>query len=51
MSTLDTSELPRFVAAGPHGPVEMLNLLRFVPGGADKYMQYIERLRSVRTHR
>jgi hypothetical protein len=46
MPTLDTSELPRFVAADPHGPVVMLNLLRFVPGGADKYMQYIERFSS-----
>jgi uncharacterized protein (DUF1330 family) len=46
MPTLDTSELPAFVAADPHGPVVMLNLLRFVPGGADKYMQYIERFSS-----
>jgi hypothetical protein len=46
MPTLDTSELPRFVAADPHGPVVVLNLLRFAPGGADKYMQYIERFSS-----
>lgn len=46
MPTLDVSELPRFVAADPHGPVVMLNLLRFLPGGADKYMEYIERFSS-----
>jgi uncharacterized protein (DUF1330 family) len=46
MSILDTSELERFAAADPHGPVVMLNLLRFVPGGANKYMQYIERFSS-----
>lgn len=43
MSILDPSELERFVAADPTGPVVMLNLLRFAPGGADKYTQYIER--------
>lgn len=41
MPTLDRSTLPRFLAADPHGPVVMLNLLRFTPGGAEKYMQYI----------
>lgn len=46
MPILDTSELPRFVAADPHGPVVMLNLLRFLPGGAEKYMQYIDRFSS-----
>ncbi len=43
MPTLDTSGLPRFVAADPHGPVVMLNLLKFAPGGEGKYMRYIER--------
>jgi hypothetical protein len=39
MPTLDTSELPRFLAPDPHGRVVMLNLLRFAPGGAQKYVQ------------
>ena len=43
MSILDASELERFVAADPNGPVVMLNLLRFAPDGAAKYLQYIER--------
>jgi len=43
MSTLDASDLERFVAADPNGPVVMLNLLRFAPDGAAKYLQYIER--------
>jgi uncharacterized protein (DUF1330 family) len=46
MPILDAPALERFVAADPHLPVVMLNLLRFVPGGADKYMQYIERFSS-----
>lgn len=46
MSIFDASELDRFVAADPDGPVVMLNLLRFVPGGAEKYMEYIGRFSS-----
>lgn len=46
MSTLDASNLERFIAEDPSGPVVMLNLLRFVPGGAAQYMQYIERFGS-----
>jgi uncharacterized protein (DUF1330 family) len=43
MSVLDASELERFVAADPDGPVVMLNLMRFVPGGASKYTEYMTR--------
>jgi uncharacterized protein (DUF1330 family) len=43
MSVLDASALERFVAADPTGPVVMLNLLRFGPGGEAKYNEYIER--------
>jgi uncharacterized protein (DUF1330 family) len=39
-------ELDRFVAADPTGPVVMLNLMKFVPGGAATYMEYIERFSS-----
>ena len=46
MSALDTSLLERFLATDPGGPVVMLNLIRFAPGGADKYAQYIERFTS-----
>jgi uncharacterized protein (DUF1330 family) len=46
MSFLDASDLERFVAADPHGPVVMLNLMRFAPDGAAKYMQYIEQFTS-----
>jgi len=46
MSVLTSSDLERFVAADPTGPVVMLNLLRFAPGGAAKYLQYIERFNS-----
>ncbi|MCP9273657.1 DUF1330 domain-containing protein [Mycolicibacterium arenosum] len=46
MSFLDPSDLERFVAADPTGPVVMLNLMRFAPGGDSKYMQYIERFSS-----
>ena len=45
MSALDTS-VSRFLAADPNGPVVMLNLIRFAPGGQAKYMQYIERFSS-----
>jgi uncharacterized protein (DUF1330 family) len=46
MSVLDASELERFVAADPSGPVVMLNLIRFAPGGEAKYLEYIERFGS-----
>lgn len=46
MSILNAADLERFVAADPSAPVVMLNLLRFVPDGAAKYMQYIERFTS-----
>jgi uncharacterized protein (DUF1330 family) len=46
MSVLDTSELEGFLAADPNGPVVMLNLIRFAPGGAAKYTQYMERFSS-----
>jgi uncharacterized protein (DUF1330 family) len=46
MSLLEASELERFVAADPSGPVVMLNLLRFAPDGESKYMEYIERFGS-----
>jgi uncharacterized protein (DUF1330 family) len=46
MSILQASDLKRFVADDPTGPVVMLNLLRFVPDGEAKYMQYIERFSS-----
>lgn len=46
MSVLQTSDLEHFLAADPDGPVVMLNLLRFVPDGAAKYMQYIEKFSS-----
>jgi uncharacterized protein (DUF1330 family) len=44
MALLDAHLLDRFVTADPDGSVVMLNLLRFVPGGADTYAQYFERL-------
>jgi len=34
------------VAADPDGPVVMLNLVRFVPGGAETYAEYFRRLAS-----
>lgn len=46
MSVLNESDLQRFVAEDPDGPVVMLNLVRFVPGGAEKYMQYIKEFSS-----
>lgn len=46
MPGLDPADLAHFVAADPDAPVVMLNLMRFVPGGAAKYMQYIERFSS-----
>jgi uncharacterized protein (DUF1330 family) len=46
MSALDASRLDQFLADDPNGPVVMLNLIRFAPGGQAKYMQYIERFSS-----
>jgi len=46
MSVLDAAALERFVSADPSGPVVMLNLVRFTPGGADKYMKYFEHFSS-----
>ena len=46
MSVLDAPTLERFVAADPSGPVVMLNLVRFTPGGSDKYTEYIARFSS-----
>lgn len=43
MSVFDASALERFVSDDPEGPVVMLNLVRFAPGGAAKYSEYIER--------
>ncbi len=46
MTSLEPARLKRFVDADPDGPVVMLNLLRFVPGGAETYKQYIEQFNS-----
>ena len=46
MPVFSTSELDQFVADDPQGPVVMLNLIRFAPGGAEIYRQYLERFRS-----
>jgi uncharacterized protein (DUF1330 family) len=43
---LDATDLERFVAADPDGPVVMLNLMRFAPDGEAKYLQYIEHFTS-----
>lgn len=40
------SDLKRFLAEDPGGPVVMLNLLRFRPdGGREQYAEYIEHFR------
>lgn len=46
MTVLDTAALERFLADDPTGPVVMLNLVRFAPGGAAKYKEYIEHFGS-----
>ena len=46
MPGLNAADLETFVAADPSGPVVMLNLLRFVPGGEATYREYIERFTS-----
>ena len=37
-------DLKRFLDEDPGGPVLMLNLLRFAPGGRDSYAQYARHL-------
>jgi uncharacterized protein (DUF1330 family) len=46
MTVLNAADLERFVAADPNGPVVMLNLLRFAPGGEAKYMEYMQKFTS-----
>ena len=46
MPAFSSTDLEQFVAEDPTGPVVMLNLIRFAPGGAQKYLQYIERFDS-----
>lgn len=36
------ADLKRFLAEDPGGPVVMLNLLRFVEGGSERYRSYVE---------
>jgi hypothetical protein len=40
MPSFSDTDLDRFLAEDPGGPVVMLNLLRFRPGGADRYDDY-----------
>jgi uncharacterized protein (DUF1330 family) len=37
-------DLKRFLADGDDGPIVMLNLLRFGPGGRDRYEEYARRI-------
>lgn len=46
MTLLNAADLERFVADDPSGPVIMLNLIRFTPGGEAKYRQYMEKFSS-----
>lgn len=40
------ADLKRYLAEDPGGPVVMLNLLRFRPGGGrERYLQYVEHFR------
>lgn len=39
------SDLKRFLAENPDEPVVMLNLLRFVDGGAQRYADYLRHFR------
>lgn len=41
------TDLKRFLAEDPGGPVVMLNLLRFAEGGRASYAQYAEKLATV----
>jgi uncharacterized protein (DUF1330 family) len=40
------SDLKHFLRSDPGGPVVMLNLLRFAPGGRETYAQYARALRE-----
>ncbi|WP_344632093.1 DUF1330 domain-containing protein [Streptomyces glaucosporus] len=40
------ADLKRMLAEDPGGPVVMLNLLRFAPGGRPSYEEYARRLRE-----
>jgi uncharacterized protein (DUF1330 family) len=40
------ADMKAFLAEDPDQPVVMLNLLRFVPGGADRYAEYIAHFRT-----
>lgn len=46
MPVLNAADLERFAATDPNGPVVMLNLLRFAPGGEVKYREYMEKFTS-----
>jgi len=48
MSGVDPTgrDLKRFLAEDPGGPVVMLNLLRFAPGGREGYAEYARRFRG-----
>jgi uncharacterized protein (DUF1330 family) len=47
MITFDAPGLERYLAEDPHGPVVMLNLLRFDPdGGAEQYLAYAQHFES-----
>jgi uncharacterized protein (DUF1330 family) len=41
------ADLKRFLADDPGGPVVMLNLLRFRPGGREKYGEYARRFAEI----
>ncbi|HLS76772.1 MAG TPA: DUF1330 domain-containing protein [Nocardia sp.] len=40
------TDLKRFLAEDPGGPVVMLNLLRFAPGGRELYARYADAVRQ-----
>lgn len=42
MITFDAANLDAYAAEDPDGPVVMLNLLRFAPDGAAKYLAYAQ---------
>jgi uncharacterized protein (DUF1330 family) len=42
----DDTQLEQFVADDPTEPVVMLNLIRFAPGGAEKYQEYFAKFAS-----
>lgn len=39
------SDMKAFLADAPDQPIVMLNLLRFVPGGAERYAEYLAHFR------